>query len=191
MSGPNGGLTFDRAPQPSFPGSAEPLEKSAGTAADELDPERSQREQELAGDEELAAQLAAQLRLTSPAEHGPPEAHDGGSEMARLPRVGDSGTTANGDSGGAGRLAAGGASGTSEEPHYAVEYHAMDSDGEDAFAFGQAQQRAGVSSASEVICQLLTDLVVSGRRCLRFGALTGAQATSLRSSDDIFETGLG
>lgn len=69
--------TFERAPPPA---SGSSFAYPPGRPEEE---ERRRRQQDLAGDEELARQLAAQLRLTSPAEAEAPE------EERRLPRVGD------------------------------------------------------------------------------------------------------
>eukprot|EP00927_Polykrikos_kofoidii_P069742 TRINITY_DN6533_c0_g1_i2.p1 TRINITY_DN6533_c0_g1~~TRINITY_DN6533_c0_g1_i2.p1 ORF type:complete len:140 (-),score=27.60 TRINITY_DN6533_c0_g1_i2:289-657(-) len=82
--------SFERSPPGDSPNPfAMPVLRSEDEQA------RARRQQELAGDEELAAMLAAQLRLTSPVEYHEPTEGDlrrtfGGLTVERLPRVGDS-----------------------------------------------------------------------------------------------------
>eukprot|EP00913_Durusdinium_trenchii_P007698 g7232.t1 len=88
--------------------------------------------------QELARQLAAQLRLTSPAETTPDTGFD---EERRLPRVGDRSfdtDTSRGrnDLDGGERVAS-------------VEYHAMDSDTEDAFYAEPPRDAWPMGSAAE------------------------------------------
>ena len=138
--------TFERAP-PARSGGGQSSSSFAYPPgrADGDDEERRRRQQELAGDEELARNLAAQLRLTSPAE-----AADAGGlqseafrdEDRRLPRVGDRGPDSpyRGD--------------TDTDRIPGVEYHAMDSDTEDAF-YAEPPKAAGYH---HVICNVLVNL---------------------------------
>eukprot|EP00928_Gymnodinium_smaydae_P032355 TRINITY_DN23458_c0_g1_i1.p1 TRINITY_DN23458_c0_g1~~TRINITY_DN23458_c0_g1_i1.p1 ORF type:complete len:206 (+),score=39.13 TRINITY_DN23458_c0_g1_i1:107-724(+) len=165
---------------------AEPVRSSAFPFppgySEETEAERARRRQEeLDGDEALAAQLAAQLRLTSPAEWGEPAELGDDGPSSRLPRVGDSrgpdvGDRPAGISQAAVPASGGGAPSTAlDEPHYAVEYHALDSDGEDAF--GSPSRNSGVANQAQVICSALTGLFrsVSGRwPILREADPTGA-----------------
>mmetsp|Transcript_15764 Transcript_15764/g.43068 ORF Transcript_15764/g.43068 Transcript_15764/m.43068 type:complete len:208 (+) Transcript_15764:63-686(+) len=187
--------TFDRAPSPLtvFPGATSPSGVAGGSPSpfrspplvfppgsnDEAERERTRRQQELDGDEELAAQLAAQLRLTSPAEH---HVIEDSSMDERLPRVGDSRST------GASAVAApvpegpGQRYGAQEEPPTAAEYHAMESDGEEAFG---AEPRTGVANSAHMICDVLAGL---------FKGTTwrySNQANSLTSNGANLDTGLG
>lgn len=151
--------TFDRAPAPRN-GSDEGLHPSASASAafpvpfaqsDESDQERQRRQEDLASDEELAMQLAAQLRMMSPAEHTSP--------TDPLPRVGDSR-----DFGAPGDVPLRVRDGTrsADDSAYGVEYHALDSDGEDAFA---PQPRPGYAP---MICEVLTGMFrVAAGRCKR------------------------
>ncbi|CAK0850968.1 unnamed protein product, partial [Prorocentrum cordatum] len=136
----------------------------ADTAAEE----RERRQKELARDEELAAQLCGDLRLTSPAEHGAPCAE------APLPRVGDGALAARAPAeaargGSLGPADFGAAASCGQEPdhtgisdgtHSGVEYHAMDSDGDDAFL---EPPRTNVMGTAQVMCRALTTLVMSWR----------------------------
>merc|ERR1719323_1020079 len=84
--------TFDRAPVPAVSLTSGPGLATAPPSHlvslpgrnEEAEKEWERRQQDLDGDEELARQLTAQLRLTSCAEH------DTAASEERLPRVGDS-----------------------------------------------------------------------------------------------------
>eukprot|EP00933_Yihiella_yeosuensis_P016426 TRINITY_DN14043_c0_g1_i1.p1 TRINITY_DN14043_c0_g1~~TRINITY_DN14043_c0_g1_i1.p1 ORF type:complete len:184 (+),score=55.15 TRINITY_DN14043_c0_g1_i1:103-654(+) len=171
--------TFERAPPPSSSSSQPGFAYPPGRGDDEDEEERKRRQDDLDGDEELARQLAAQLRLTSAAEHTPPEED--------LPRVGDArsakatfGTT--GSAGFATSSNGNDSSGTQpqgvDDHQYGVEYHAMDSDSEDAFleppkAMGNAQ----------VICNVIFSLLK---------ATPGPwQKPRTVQTRDTFDTGLG
>ena len=137
--------TFERAP-PARSGGGQSSSSFAYPPgrADGDDEERRRRQQELAGDEELARNLAAQLRLTSPAE----TAEAGGLQSEafreddrRLPRVGDRGPDSP-------------YRGDTDDRIPGVEYHAMDSDTEDAF-YAEPPKAAGYH---HVICNVLVNL---------------------------------
>mmetsp|Transcript_82949 Transcript_82949/g.230403 ORF Transcript_82949/g.230403 Transcript_82949/m.230403 type:complete len:195 (-) Transcript_82949:262-846(-) len=169
--------TFERAPAPSS-GPTPGVQGSGPTAGpssrlafppgrnEEAEKEREHRLLDLDGDEELARQLAAQLRLTSPAEH------DTGSSEDRLPRVGDNRASApRPDDSERDRH------GSVDDTNYGVEYHALASDGEEE-GFPDPP-RAGVAGYAPLICSVLTN---SFRAAVHgvLNASTGGQ--SLRSS---------
>merc|ERR1712039_317648 len=147
---------FERAPPPNLGGGDSQFAFPPGHTAE---PQRStpsfvyppgrsddDKEDDLAGDEEFAAQLAAQLRLTD--VHEPPPSDD-----HRLPRVGDM-SSSMGLPSGANTL---GDHGTVDDTHQGVEYHAMDSDGEDAFAEAPRSM-----AFAPMICNVLLDLLRQG-----------------------------
>mmetsp|Transcript_11039 Transcript_11039/g.32342 ORF Transcript_11039/g.32342 Transcript_11039/m.32342 type:complete len:178 (-) Transcript_11039:71-604(-) len=141
--------TFDRAPAPSSgPAGPRPqLVFPPGRGAEAADGERERRQ--LDGDEELARQLAAQLRLTSPAEH------DAAIDEDRLPRVGDRARTGAPD--GESELDRHGAT---DDTTYGVEYHALASDGEeDSFPDPPG---TGVMGYAPMICSALVGLFRAG-----------------------------
>jgi len=132
------GRTFERAPPPALANLAveHELGKTRGSpftpAHDDESEQRAQRQLDLDGDEALAMQLAAQLRLTTPAE-----LDTIGSENC-LPRVGGSsvGVTPADDSEVArsnelARSSELDRRGSMDEGGYGVEYHALVSDGEE------------------------------------------------------------
>ncbi|CAE7275011.1 unnamed protein product [Symbiodinium microadriaticum] len=135
--------TFERAP-PARPGGQSAFAYPPGRTEDEE--ERRRREKELAGDEELARNLAAQLRLTSPVETMPDRASDPfGDDDRRLPRVGDRNPAAYRGEADADRAPG-------------VEYHAMDSDTEDAF-YAEPPKAAGYH---QVLCNVLVSFFRNG-----------------------------
>lgn len=132
--------TFERAPPP---GGATGSTLAYPPGRPEDDDERRRRQQELAGDEELARQLAAQLRLTSPAETTP-DIGFAAEDDRRLPRVGDRSPYRN-DMDGGDRVAS-------------VEYHAMDSDTEDAF-YTEPPRATGYH---HILCNVLVNFFRAG-----------------------------
>ncbi|CAE7448417.1 unnamed protein product [Symbiodinium pilosum] len=144
--------TFERAPPPRSGGQSTSSFAYPPGRTDGDEEERRRRQQELAGDEELARNLAAQLRLTSPAENAADSA--GGlhsdpfrDDDRRLPRVGDRSSPDSPYRGDAD---------TDRIP--GVEYHAMDSDTEDAF-YAEPPRAAGYH---HVICNVLVNLFRAG-----------------------------
>mmetsp|Transcript_36232 Transcript_36232/g.71596 ORF Transcript_36232/g.71596 Transcript_36232/m.71596 type:complete len:190 (+) Transcript_36232:24-593(+) len=151
--------TFERAPAPATGPTAGPRSATGPTLhlrpsqlvyppgrSEEVEKERERRRLDLDGDEELARQLAAQLMLTSPAEH------EASSNDERLPRVGDCRAAENSaDAADAERDR----QASMEYGNYGVEYHALESDGEDHFS-----QRAGQGG----LCHVLTSLIFGKRK---------------------------
>mmetsp|Transcript_106960 Transcript_106960/g.190172 ORF Transcript_106960/g.190172 Transcript_106960/m.190172 type:complete len:185 (-) Transcript_106960:294-848(-) len=151
--------TFERAPPSafSFADQSQMSQLPYPPGRNEGD-ERKRREADLADDEEMARQLTAQLRLTSPAEHSDAAGFADAfrEDEQRLPRVGDgrSGPSGLGDGGFPVSGEQSSRLDSADDGHYGVEYHAMDSDSEDAF-YAEPPRAAG---NAQMICNVIIGL---------------------------------
>uniref|UniRef100_A0A7S4UKA2 Uncharacterized protein n=1 Tax=Alexandrium monilatum TaxID=311494 RepID=A0A7S4UKA2_9DINO len=173
--------TFERAPVPASgpvpvadwsPGAlasrlASPQHIFQPARREEAQKELELRQIDLDDDEELARQLAAQLRLTSPAEH------DTASSEDHLQRLSDGrGGPAQRDDSERDRHGI-------DDTNYGVEYHALASDGEEESFVDQP--RTGVTGYAPLICSVLTGLFRAGGPRGRHRGVEGEDlVTSLR-----------
>jgi len=171
---PNSAIsTTNSSSSPSASGSLQYPPGRQPDLPEDSEAERERRQNELAGDEALALELAETLRLMSPAE---PDGGGVGSSATAgavntLPRIGDGGdgnaggsssSTAYGEDGhGVATSSGGGASGgeyaersgVSADDSYGVEYHALESDSEGPYG----ERRVG--GGAQEICKVLNNFL--------------------------------